>query len=117
MSGLKFKTLRGLEGKISAYFESCGEGRPPTLAGLALALGFDTLEALEAYRREGEHGAAISRARLRLRQYAEEQLFSKTGSAGARFLLAGEKKPEARPAREAGADTMAEVRRRLAGDE
>ena len=116
MTKPKFRSLKGLEAKINGYFDGCGDGHPPTLAGLALALGFDSLEALEEYQRKGEHGAAISRARLRLRQYAEEQLFSKTGGAGARFLLSGERKTDPRPVHEAGADTMAEVRRRLAGD-
>ena len=112
-----FKNLSELQGMIDAYFDGCkGEmlkdpktgapvldrqGRPvmldahpPTLSGLALALGFSSKEGLVNYSGKPPLQEALLRARSRLEQYAEEQLFSRAGSAGARFVLSQGGRPE-----------------------
>ena len=111
MARARFESLEALEAQIGAYFDTCeGEGRPPTLHGLALGLGFNTPEEMARYRGRAAYREAILRAVTRQRQYAEEQLL-KSG-AGARFALdrpfspAGEGEDDA-------AEVMAEVRRRL----
>lgn len=134
----KFKSLAELQRRIDEYFEACrGEmlrdaasgapvldrqgrpvrvdERPPTLSGLALWLGFASKEGLLGYGGKAAYREALLRARARLSQYAEEQLYSRSGSAGARFVLSqGEKREKRGPDYEALApgygDIMAQVR-------
>lgn len=66
--------------KIAAYFESLrGEGdkpdRPPTMAGLALALGFLDRQSLRDYSaRSEEYSCLVKKARLRIEAHHEERL-------------------------------------------
>ena len=59
--------------------------RPPTVAGLAFALGF--LSRQDFLRYQGKFVEVISRARLMLEGYAEERLYDKDGLQGAKFTL------------------------------
>ena len=61
--------------------------RPPTLSGLALALGFSSKEELTGDLCGEELKRALLRARLRVEQYAEERLFDREGKSGAEFEL------------------------------
>ena len=105
-----YKTVEEMQTKIDAYFEECAgrvatdaEGnplidkygeviiigqRPLTVTGLALALGFNTRQALINYQAKEEFVDAILRAKTRIEQYAEERLYDKDGANGAKFSLA-----------------------------
>lgn len=105
-----YKTKEEIQEKIDAYFEECkgkpltdregkvvlnkhgqpvifGE-RPLTITGLALALGFTSRQALLNYQGKKEFVDTITRAKAKVEQYAEERLFDKDGSNGAKFSLA-----------------------------
>lgn len=60
---------------------------PPTVTGLALALGFTSRQALLNYQAKPEFVDTITRAKARVEQYAEERLFDRDGSNGAQFSL------------------------------
>ena len=105
----KYKSVEEIEQKIEAYFKSCeGEplkdrdgtvltdkysapiivGRkPPTITGLALALGFSTRQSLLNYQGKKEFVDTITRAKSFVEKYAEERLFDREGVQGAQFSL------------------------------
>lgn len=105
----KYKSKEEIEEKINAYFEKCkgeilknddGEPvldkkgkpvvvncRPPTVTGLALALGFTTRTSLLNYQGKREFMDTITRAKSMIEAYTEERLFDKDGSNGAQFSL------------------------------
>lgn len=105
----KYKSKEEIEEKIKKYFEDCEghpltdeEGnqiynkwgypviidrKPPTITGLALALGFASRQALLNYEGRKEFNDTITRAKSRVEQYAEERLFDKDGTSGAQFSL------------------------------
>ena len=104
-----YKTANEIEEKIDAYFKGC-EGeilkddngktvlnkfgnpvvinrKPPTVTGLALALGFTNRLDLLRYQGKEEFCNTITRAKSMVEQYAEERLFDRDGSNGAQFSL------------------------------
>ena len=106
----KYESVEQIEGLIEAYFESCkGEilrdedGRivfnqkdgtpvwvnrkPPTIPGLALALGFSSKQSLYNYKARKEFMDSISRAQTRVEQYTAERLFDRDSQRGAQFAL------------------------------
>lgn len=133
----KFRSVKALENRIEAYFTRCrGEvltdeatglpvldrkgkpviigDHPPTQTGLALALGFPTRAAMLNYRGKPAMEALLLTARSRVEQYAEERLFDREGSAGARFTL--QRRDDEAPKADNGApkdsdDIMAEARK------
>jgi hypothetical protein len=62
--------------------------RPLTITGLALALGFNSRQALLNYQAKDEFHDTIMRAKAKVERYAEERLFDKDGANGAKFSLA-----------------------------
>ena len=95
--------------KIDAYFKEC-EGKalvdhmgdpvldrwgspiiygakPPTITGLALALGFKTRTSLIKYQNKKEFNDLILEAKSRVEEYCERQLFTRDGAKGAQFSL------------------------------
>ena len=105
----KYKTVEEIQEKIDEYFEKCkgkvfelnGEpvmnkygmpiiidAEPPTVTGLALALGFTGRQALLNYQAKEEFVDTITRAKARVEHYAEMRLFDKDGANGAKFSLA-----------------------------
>lgn len=106
---LKYKTADEMQAAIDAYFESCkGEpiigddgqpimdkygnvilirAKPPTITGLALALGFTSRRALLDYQGKREFLHTITRAKSRIEEYAEGRLFDRDGQRGAEFSL------------------------------
>ena len=136
----KFKSVEAMERLIEAYFEGCrgevlrdaddepvlnkyGEvvmvgARPPTMTGLALALGFADRSSLLDYEGKPQFEAVIRRAKSRIEQYTEERLFDRDGNRGAQFSLQNnfrgwkESRDVTLTAAE-GADIMAEVRTRM----
>ena len=61
---------------------------PPTVTGLALALGFNSRQGLLNYQVKDEYHDTITRAKAFVERYAEERLFDKDGANGAKFSLA-----------------------------
>lgn len=105
----RYKTVQDMQVKIDAYFLDC-EGQaltgdnglpildkygrevrigqhPPTVTGLALALGFTSRQALLNYQAKKEFVDAITRAKSRVEAYVEERLFDRDGVQGAKFNL------------------------------
>lgn len=106
----KYKNREEMEGLIEAYFEEC-EGvpffdadgkpiqtdkgcilyqkspKPPTVTGLALALGFNSRQALLNYQGKQEFNDTITRAKSCVEEYAERRLFDRDGVQGAKFSL------------------------------
>lgn len=106
----KFKSKEEMQEKIDAYFMEC-EGtllmdkdgevvisksgqavyigrRPPTITGLALALGFRSRQSLLNYQAKKEFMDTVMRAKARVEQYTEESLFDPGKANGAKFSLA-----------------------------
>lgn len=104
----KFKSAEEIQGLIDEYFESCkGEplmvddkpfldkngfpvlinARPPTVTGLALALGFHSRQTLLNYQGKKEFVDTITRAKMRVEEYCETRLFDRDGQRGAEFNL------------------------------
>lgn len=105
----KYKNKEEIQQKIDQYFEDCkGEPlcdadgnlmldkwqnpimigqKPPTVTGLALALGFTGRQALLNYQAKKEFVDTITRAKSRVEEYAESRLFDRDGSNGAQFSL------------------------------
>lgn len=104
-----YKTPEEMQEKIDAYFARCAgemlrddDGqpiydkwgqpvminvRPPTVTGLALALGFTTRQALLNYQAKPRFVDTITRAKSRCEEYAESRLYDRDGSRGAMFSL------------------------------
>lgn len=106
----RYKSPEEMQEKIDAYFKEC-EGRvalddegnplcnkngepiiigakPPTVTGLALALGFNTRMALLNYQAKPDFVATVTRAKSYIEAYAEGRLFDREGVQGAKFSLA-----------------------------
>ena len=104
-----YNTKEEMQEKIDAYFEGCKgrilaideivvrdkngipvvvDAKPPTITGLALALGFTSRQALLNYQAKEEFVDTITRAKSRVECYAEERLYDKEGANGAKFNLA-----------------------------
>lgn len=105
-----YNTAEEMQEKIDAYFEECKgrtltddegnimtdkygcpivvDARPLTITGLALALGFNSRQALLNYQIKDEFHDTILRAKAKVECYAEERLFDKDGANGAKFSLA-----------------------------
>lgn len=107
----KFETPEQMQVLIDEYFKKCegellrdNEGRPvldkwgnpviigaepPTITGLALALGFNSRQSLLNYEARDEGFLdTITRAKARVEKYVEVRLFDKDGVNGAKFSLA-----------------------------
>lgn len=105
-----YNTKEEMQEKIDAYFKECKgriledddgvpyrdkygfplivDARPPTITGLALALGFTSRQALLNYQAKDEFVDTITRAKSLVERYAEERLYDKEGANGAKFNLA-----------------------------
>lgn len=62
--------------------------KPPTITGLALALGFNSRQTLLNYQSDDKFMDTITRAKSRVEEYAEARLFDRDGANGAKFSLA-----------------------------
>lgn len=104
----KYSSVEDLQAAIDAYFVDCegkalkdDDGRPvlykgrpvivgekpPTVTGLALALGFSDRRSLLNYQGKKEFLHTITRAKARCEAYAESRLFDRNGTNGAQFSL------------------------------
>lgn len=106
----KYKSKEEIEKLIENYFREC-EGipffddsgkplrtskgyivyekfpKPPTVSGLAYALGFASRQALINYQGKREFNDTITRAKLYIETHTEERLFDRDGVQGAKFSL------------------------------
>jgi hypothetical protein len=108
---LKYKSAAEMQTVIDQYFTDCegkplineetgepflnkyGEpiitgAKPPTITGLALALGFTSRLALLNYGERNEFFNTVRLAKARVEAYAESRLFDRDGVNGAKFSLA-----------------------------
>lgn len=108
---LKYKTPEEMQEEIDWYFKTCQEGvistdefgeviynkdgsparvgqKPPTVTGLALALGFTSRTDLLRYEAKDEFYSTIQKAKMLIEEYAEARLFDRDGVNGAKFSLA-----------------------------
>lgn len=104
----KWESAKAMQEAIDAYFESCKgtpliidgnvatdkygrpivlDEKPPTVTGLALALGFASRQALINYQDRKEFNDTVTRAKSRCEEYAESRLYDKDGANGAKFSL------------------------------
>lgn len=106
---LKYKTVAELQAAIDQYFDGCRgrpllddagkavcdkygvpivvDAHPPTVTGLALALGFSSRQALLNYQGKKQFHDTITRAKARCEEYAESRLYDRDGANGAKFSL------------------------------
>lgn len=90
----RWRSAKALQKAVDDYFAECEErGRVPSVAGLALALGFMSRQALYRYTdRENENNSddyvtIITRAKLRIEEENIQLAYNRDASAGARFVL------------------------------
>lgn len=84
---LKFTSKKKLQEHVDAYFRDCkSSGRPLTISGLAIALD-TTRQTLLDYEAREEFSDTIKKAKLRIENWTEEQLFTSTRTAGVIFNL------------------------------
>lgn len=85
---LKYKTAEELEAAVNQYFEKQMETLlPPTVAGLALWLGFDDRRSIYDYKERPAFSHTIKKAILKIEQYAEQQILTEGSHSGAIFWL------------------------------
>lgn len=90
----RWRSAKALQAAVDAYFEECSEkGRVPSVAGLALALGFMSRQALARYtdrmheENNDDYVVIITSAKTRIEEANIQLAYSKEASAGARFML------------------------------
>lgn len=106
----KFESADQIQELVDAYFEDCAGQvwinpenglpaidkngneirvgkHPPTVTGLALALGFSDRCSLLDYEGKKEFSLTIKKAKARVEEYAERRLFDRDGQRGAEFSL------------------------------
>ena len=85
------QSARTLEKKIESYFAACEDrGELPSIAGLALALGYPGRRNLEeALKEEGQSKKAVYliRAKARIEEANVQAVYRRETSAGAKFIL------------------------------
>lgn len=96
---------QGLPVIVNAY--------PPTVSGLALALGLNSRQSLLNYQGKKKFTDTVNRAKLRVEEYCERQLFDKDKRQGAEFNLRynfrWEDQEESRESKSGGVILMPEV--------
>jgi hypothetical protein len=84
-----YDTPEQMQQAIDSYFDTCvQEDRPPTVTGLALALGFESRNALLYYESDKpEFLSTVKKAKGRIEQHIEEQLYRGSSVTGLIFNL------------------------------
>lgn len=86
MSVKLFTTDEQLAEAIEAYLSTRDKDNPPTVSGLALALGFESRQSFYDYEKNPIHSYTIRRARLAIEETYEQRLHGNTPT-GAIFAL------------------------------
>ena len=83
-----FDNVEELQKKIKEYYKTIHEdGRPPSITGLALFLGFESRQSFYAYEQKPTFGYTIKKARLAIESFYEESLTNGRNAAGPIFAL------------------------------
>ena len=115
--------MKGYKKRIDEYFEQCrGEPRegkngeityinskPPTLTGLALALGMNSRNELLEFSGSPNEQEYIERAKLRIENFNEEKLFEKDFARSAIFNLTNSYEAEGAPEKNLNVKIPAEL--------
>lgn len=90
----RWRSAKALQAAVDQYFEECSEeGRVPSVAGLALALGFMSRQALARYtdrmheENNDDYVVIVTSAKTRIEEANIQLAYNKEASAGARFML------------------------------
>lgn len=106
----KFESPEDMKAIVDEYFRKCkgrqvtneetGEpmftkwgqpiivgAHPPTMVGLALALGFSSRQGLQSWKAKKGYREVLMEAVSRIEEYTEQRLFDKDGINGAKFSL------------------------------
>ena len=106
----KYENVEEIKGLINEYFTECNgkvlvddknkpiinpkthkpilyDRKPPTVTGLALALGFNSRQSLLNYQAKPAFMDTITRAKTMIEEYCEKRLFDRDGVNGAKFNL------------------------------
>lgn len=88
----KFTDVEEMQRKIDAYFASCHDNngkliRPYTITGLALALDTNRQTLLDYENKNDQFTDTIKKAKLRIENFAEEQLYTNKNTAGVIFNM------------------------------
>lgn len=90
----RWRSAKALQAAVDAYFEECSEkGHVPSVAGLALALGFMSRQALARYtdrmheENNDDYVVIVTSAKTRIEEANIQLAYNKEASAGARFML------------------------------
>lgn len=90
----RWRSAKSLQAAVDQYFEECSEeGRVPSVAGLALALGFMSRQALARYtdrmheENNDDYVVIVTSAKTRIEEANIQLAYNKEASAGARFML------------------------------
>ena len=90
----RWRSAKALQAAVDAYFDECSEkGRVPSVAGLALALGFMSRQALARYtdrmheENNDDYVVIVTSAKTRIEEANIQLAYNKEASAGARFML------------------------------
>ena len=79
-----YPSARMMQDSVNDYFDRCEiNEKPPTMAGMALSLGFSTVASLNAYSDYGDdYKRVVESARTRVEAYLSEQLIVGKNAAG-----------------------------------
>lgn len=79
-----YPSARMMQDAVNDYFDRCEiNDKPPTMAGMALSLGFSTVASLNAYSDYGDdYKRVVESARTRVEAYLSEQLIVGKNAAG-----------------------------------
>lgn len=90
----RWRSAKALQEAVNQYFNDCEENaRVPSVAGLALALGFMSRQALARYtdrmheESNDDYVVIITSAKTRIEEANVQLAYNKEASAGARFML------------------------------
>lgn len=85
----KYTEVEEFDKKIDDYFKKCDKNSAPyTFSGLALALDFLDVKTLRNYGKEEKFFPSVNRARMRILEQYERELFRSQGSTqGVQFAL------------------------------
>lgn len=90
----RWRSAKALQEAVDQYFDDCAENaRVPSVAGLSLALGFMSRQALARYtdrmheESNDDYVVIITSAKTRIEEANVQLAYNKEASAGARFML------------------------------
>jgi len=85
----KFRSPEALQYAVDLYFDTIEQdSRPPTMAGMALSLGFRSRQSLKNYEvKNDDYACVLETARTRVEMFKNEMLLDKTAKNGNSVFL------------------------------